>query len=341
MKKVLSMLIILGFILIASIMSIFFVYNRPTGQSPTQDFRFVLAHGSSTRVVARDLKNANIIRSDLFFRLLTRVMNLDSRMQAGPYLIPANSSTLEILRMISSGKIELMRVTVPEGFTLRKVANVLESAGVVESKEFIAAAKNPDLLLQLGIQSETAEGFLFPDTYRFPAAYPADQVLKTMVQAFFKNLEKISPYYMQMPWSEFYDHLIMASIVEKEHRVASEAATIASVFYNRLTRGIALESCASVVYVITEIQGKPHPNRLFYKDLEVKSPYNAYKNKGLPPGPISNPGPTSLNAAFNPAQTDYLFFVVEDARMGTHLFSSNLADHEAGRQRYVETYFPK
>lgn len=339
MKKFLMAIGFLCLVFISSFLIVNMALGSPTDTIPSDGRQFSVEQGWSTRSIAQALKKENFIRSELYFRILTRLLGLDGKMQAGSYLVPTNLSTLEILWLLASGKTELIRVTVPEGLTSRKIGDIFEQAGITSSQEFMAATKNREILSEFGIVSPTAEGFLYPDTYMITKPYPADKIVRAMIRSFFQKMEEIYPAYKTLPWSEFYNKLIMSSIVEKEYRVTEEAPRIASVFYNRLERDIALESCASVVYVLTEVLGRPHPNRLFYKDLDVEHPYNAYRNKGLPPGPISNPGPVALEAAFEPAQTNYLFFVVEDAKQGTHLFTDNLADHEAGRQRYVETYF--
>lgn len=341
MKKLLSFVIFLaagcGFVLFGMNL----ILGGPTGAIPKEGGQFTVAPGQSTAEIARALRKESFIRSDYYFRLLTRLMRMDGKLQAGSYHIPANLSSKKILKLLASGKTQLIRVTIPEGLTSRKTALIFEEAGITDSGDFLAAVKNKELLSEFGIIASDAEGYLFPDTYMMSKNYPAEKVVRTMIRSFFNEMDQIYPAYKQMPRSEFYNRLILSSIVEKEYRVPEEAPKIASVFYNRLERGIALESCASVVYVLTEVLGREHPNRLFYKDLEIDHPYNAYRNKGLPPGPIANAGPVALKAAFDPAKTDYLFFVVENAEKGTHLFSKTLADHEAGRKRYVETYFPK
>lgn len=341
MKKFFSSVIFLAAVIGFSFFAMNLVLGGATGAIPKEGGQFTVEPGWSTGEIARALRNEGFIRSDYYFRALTRLMRMDGNLQAGSYHIPANLSSIKILKLLASGKTQLIRVTVPEGLTSRKVALLFQEAGITSSEEFLAATKNKELLSEFGIIAPSAEGFLFPDTYMMAKPYPAEKVVRTMIRSFFREMDQIYPEYKQMPWSEFYNRLILSSIVEKEYRVDEEAPKIASVFYNRLERDIALESCASVVYVLTEVLGREHPKRLFYKDLEVDHPYNAYRNKGLPPGPIANAGPVALKATFEPAQTDYLFFVVQNAQKGTHLFSNNLADHEAGRKRYVETYFPK
>ena len=140
-----------------------------------------------------------------------------------------------------------------------------------------------------------------------------------------------------MTSGEIDDVVRLASVVEREYRVPEEAPLIASVFYNRLEQGIKLQSCATVAYIITEIHGKPHPDRLFFSHLEIPSEFNTYLYEGLPPLPISNPGATALEAAFHPADTDYLFFVVKDPDAGTHNFSRSYNEHLNAKDLYLKT----
>jgi UPF0755 protein len=174
------------------------------------------------------------------------------------------------------------------------------------------------------------EGYLFPDTYLFPRDYPAGRVIRTMADNFFLRLAVLSgtggpP--AELPAAELYKGVILASIVEREYRVDDEAPLMAGVFYNRLGIGMALQSCATVEYVITEIQGKPHPETLYTRDTEIRDPYNTYTRPGLPPGPICSPGTTALNAVFNPASSDFLYFRLIDPAAGRHYFSRTLDDH--------------
>ena len=182
----------------------------------------------------------------------------------------------------------------------------------------------------------TLEGYLYPDTYLFPESYPAAQVVKTMADTFFKRLAEIQPDVLTLSPAELNNRVIMASIVEREYLVDEEAPIMAGVFYNRLRIGMALQSCATVEYVITEIQGRPHPERLFDRDIEIRNPYNTYMVPGLPPGPISAPGKVALNAAFNPVPSDYLYFRLVNPAEGRHYFSQTLDDHIRAGVLYVK-----
>jgi UPF0755 protein len=247
--------------------------------------------------------------------------------KTGTYRVELPTSQLSIHRLLVSGRQLLLRVTIPEGVTLSKMAKVLEEAGICGADDFLQAANDPDTAAMYGIPNKSMEGYLFPDTYLFPGDFPADRVVRSMKENFFKKIEAINPQVTTMGAQELNEKIILASIIEREYRVAEEAPLIAGVFTNRLRINMALQSCATVEYIITEIQGKPHPTHIYNQDLEIRDPYNTYQYPGLPPGPISAPGAVALRAAFSPENTEFLYFRVEDAALGKHYFSKTLDEH--------------
>jgi UPF0755 protein len=159
-----------------------------------------------------------------------------------------------------------------------------------------------------------------------------------MADRFFIRLDEFGIDKSKLTPAELYEKITLASIIEREYRVEEEAAVIAAVFQNRLEHGMRLESCATVEYIITEIQGKPHPARLFNRDIQIQHPYNTYIRGGLPPGPIAAPGPVALKAAFSPARNDFLFFRVIDPASGRHYFSKNFDEHISAGELFVKGY---
>jgi UPF0755 protein len=238
---------------------------------------------------------------------------------------------------LTSGSQELHRVTIPEGWTAGRIAGHLEAEGITSAGAFEEAVRNPELLGDFGIPAESAQGYLYPDTYMFEQDYPAEKVARHMIVTFFDVVSRIAPEAAEMTEAELFDKVTVASIVEREYLTPEEAPKMASVFYNRLEEGYRLESCATVVYVMTEEQGLEHPDKLYYQDLDRKSPYNTYRNPGLPPGPISNPGAVALDAAFHPADTDYRFFVLEGPNAQEHHFSRSLTEHNRAKVYYLKT----
>jgi UPF0755 protein len=286
---------------------------------------FELPSGESASFAGNRLQDAGLIRSSLLWSLVAR---LDSaQLKAGTYRLEPPLSMFAIRDILVSGRQLLIRVTVPEGFTLHKTATLLESAGVTEAASFLAAATSPELLRSYGVPASSMEGYLYPDTYFFPKDFPADQVVKKMADTFFQKIAAMASESSSLTPQELFQRVVIASIVEREYRAADEAPLMAGVFYNRLKIGMALQSCATVEYVITEIQGKPHPEVLYNRDIAIPHPYNTYVNRGLPPGPISAPGSVALEAAFRPKATDFLYFRLVDPSEGRHRFSKTLDEH--------------
>jgi UPF0755 protein len=281
--------------------------------------------GESSQSVGLRLERTGVIRNRYFWNLINRMET--GLVKTGTYKIELPSTQLSIHRLLVSGKQLLLRVTIPEGVTLTKMARVLEDAGICKAEDFLQIAKDPDTPAMYGIPNKTMEGYLFPDTYLFPSDYPASQVIRAMKENFLKKIAVINPQITTMDASQLNEKVILASIIEREYRVAEEAPVIAGVFANRLRINMALQSCATVEYIITEIQGKPHPTHIYNQDLEIRDPYNTYQRPGLPPGPISAPGAVALRAAFFPENTEYLYFRVEDVSAGRHYFSKTLDEH--------------
>ena len=286
---------------------------------------FEVREGESAIAVGRRLEQAGLIRSRLFWDILSRYEK--DYLKTGSYRIPVPSSQTEIRSILVEGRQILLRVTIPEGVTLKKAAAIIDQTGICSGEDFLAAAQDTGIINSYKIPGITMEGYLYPETYFFPGSYPAERVIRTMADTFFDKVWEIAPESKNLSPKEINDAVILASIVEREYRVEEEAAVMAGVFYNRMKIDMSLESCATVEYIITEIQGKKHPTVLYYADIEIKDPYNTYVNPGLPPGPISFPGRAALNAVFHPAQTDYLFFRLIDERAGRHYFSKTLDAH--------------
>jgi len=317
-------IVIAGLLLIGSA-SVYL--NLPVNRSSDTEL-FTIARGTSMHEISAELKSRSLIRSELYANIYARLFNL--ALKAGTFKLSSSMTTSQILLYIDDGKQEYTKVTVPEGLTLSQTAKHLEETGVVNADEFSRAAHNPTILAKFHISGKDAEGYLFPDTYFFPYNEKAETVVTMMIQNFFTKVDSLEK--RPVDSVELNNKIILASIIEREYRVADEAPFIASVFSNRLKIGMGLQSCATIEYIITEIQQKPHPSKLSLEDLAIKSDYNTYKWAGLPPGPISNPGLVAISAAFSPADTKYLYFRLTDPDAGTHSFTYSLDEHiEAGR----------
>jgi UPF0755 protein len=300
------------------------------GESVSHAARFDVPQGSSARAVAKMLKETNLIRSEYVFYLYARMSG--AVLKAGTYSVSPAMRVKDILALLTSGKSAHIAVSVPEGFTINKIAALLEKNGVCASEDFLAAAYDESLLKEYEIPGDSFQGYLFPDTYFFVLNMRGERVVRMMADTFYEKLSLISAAQKLSP-RHLYEAVTLASIVEREYRVDSEAPLIASVFANRIKENWGLYSCATVEFIITEIQGKPHPDIITVEDTRIENPYNTYLWAGLPPGPISSPGLIALNAALSPADTKYYYFRLSDPESGRHHFSTNFTEHvEIGRE---------
>jgi UPF0755 protein len=290
--------------------------------------------GESSYAVGRRLEQAGLIKTRFFWNVLSRLDG--SFVKAGTYRIELPATQLAIRSALVEGKQILFSVTIPEGVTLKKAARILESLAICGAEDFLAAASDTAILDEYRVPGKTMEGYLYPDTYFFPAPFSGENVVRTMADTFFAKIREIAPESSSLSPHELDNIIIIASIVEREYRVKDEAAIMAGVFYNRIKIGMALQSCATVEYIITDIQGKPHPRILYNRDIEINNPYNTYVIPGLPPGPISLPGTTALNAAFHPENTSFLYFRLVDETAGRHYFSRTFDDHIKAGQLFVK-----
>lgn len=301
--------------------------DKPTGKLPPDGIVFEVPRGATGISVARRLAEAEALRSELLFRALMKIRGVEDRLQAGEYRVEPDMGGGRILEMMVEGRQILLRLSVPEGLSVREIAAAAEEAGVATAAEFLRSASDPSLAASLGLPGQTLAGYLFPDTYLLPKDAGAEALLRMMVGNYKRRLAEELPESSSIDAAEARKRLIVASIVEREYRRPEEAALMAGVFYNRLKIGMALQSCATVVYVLTERLGKPHPKRLFDRDLAVRDPFNTYVYAGLPPEPICNPGLTALKAAYRPESSDFLYFRLVDESSGRHYFSQTLDEH--------------
>lgn len=339
MRKILRILLLLIILFIFTgicLVLAFYSFNRPPENGIQDRVLFTVEKGESLSRTAERLERENIIRKALLLRIVTMVKGTEQSIKSGNYEIAPHNTTLQIHDVLVQGRQVLRKITIPEGWTIRKIAAALEQHKIVAAEEFIEACASPALLEKHRIPGQTAEGYLFPDTYHFPENFAAEKVIEHMINTMFQTINEIEPEYEKLTRQMIYQKIIIASIVEREYRVEDEAPLIASVFYNRLHAGMGLESCATVEYIITEIEDKPHPTFLTYEDLDIESPYNTYLYAGLPPGPICNPGKTALDAAFHPAETDFWYFLLKEKESGRHYFSKDLQEHIKARRLYLK-----
>ena len=277
----------------------------------------MLRPGFSSRRIAKELRSAGVIRSAIAFRLWHYLHRRQS-LKAGEYLFEREANAPTVYERLVRGDIYFHTVTIPEGYTSFDIARLIEEAGLGSSQAFLKIVQtNTDLISDLAPEAKSLEGFLYPETYQFTRT----QSLKDMAAAMVKQFRQIA---QQIGLSsDVHRTVIMASIVEKETAVPEERPLVASVYYNRLARRMALDADPSVIYALL-LSGK-YQGALHHEDMFVKSPYNTYRNPGLPPGPIANPGRGSLEAAMHPQSSPYFYFV-SDAN-GHHRFAQSIEEH--------------
>lgn len=277
--------------------------------------------------VVRKLKEKGVVPDDTVFSLWARVWRLDKKIHWGFYHFDVPIAPALALGRMIPGRGAFHRVTIPEGLTVREIADLLAGAKIADKDRLLQAADATELRARLGFAEESFEGYLFPATYFFPDGTTESEVLTLMVEEFHAVFDPMMRQAAGEPKLTPHEIVTLASLIEKETGDKAERPLISAVFHNRLKINLPLQSDPTAIY------GRETPSKIVtHKDLQSKSPYNTYRIKGLPPGPICNPGLSSLKAALAPAAVPYLFFVSKND--GSHAFSVDLADHN----RAVKTY---
>jgi len=287
----------------------------------------VVEKGAPFRRVADKLKAEGIISSERGFLFAAWLKGAERETKAGEYEFSPAMSPLAIIGMLKDGQVKQYTLTVPEGYTIRQIAGLLERKGLADKANFIALAKDVRLVKELGMPGAGLEGFLFPDTYRLSRGMSLTAIIEVMAGRFKEVYNKEFSRLAKKRGMSLIEVVTLASIIEKETSKSSERALISSVFHNRLRRGIKLQSDPTVIYAIRAFDGN-----IRKKDLKIKSAYNTYTHYGLPPGPIANPGREAIGAAISPAESKYLYFVSKND--GTHYFSSSYKEHARAVSKY-------
>jgi UPF0755 protein len=287
----------------------------------------MLRPGYSTRRIAAELQSAGVIRSQLAFILWHR-FHQNKSLKAGEYLFEKTARTVDVHGRLVRGDIYVHTVVIPEGFTMFDIAQAVQDAGLGSSQEFLAVAQSDTALISdLAPDAKSLEGYLFPNTYEFTRTQGMKDIAAAMVKQFRQVAEEVglitNDHGSPDVKKDVQKTVIMASIIEKETAVPEERPVVASVYYNRLAQNMALQADPSVIYA--ELLSGTYTGALHHSDMSFQSAYNTYAHSGLPPGPIGNPGRTSLEAALHPAQTEYFYFVSDGN--GHHRFSRSLEEH--------------
>ena len=300
--------------------------DRPAGTAAMEKL-FTIAPGQGLKKTANALRQEGLISDALRFTIVARLEKKDKLLKAGEYFLSTAMSPREILSQMVEGRVHLYRLTIPEGFNLVQIAAAVSAAGLESEKNFLDTARNPETARSLDLEAPTMEGYLFPDTYYFPRGLDSPTIIATMVKQFRAAFKPDWEQRAKALKLSVHEVVTLASIIEKETGAPEERPLIASVFHNRLKKGMRLETDPTVIYGIPDFDGN-----IKRRHLETYTPYNTYKIKGLPPGPIASPGALAMQAALYPAQSDYLYFVSK--KDGTHQFSRTIKEHNAAVRKY-------
>ena len=287
---------------------------------------FTIREGLTLNQVASELESGKLIESKRLFETWARAMGYSKHIKAGEYRLSPAMSPLKILDTLKKGLIITYAVTVPEGYTLRQIAELLARKGLADEQEFLRVGRDPGVVKHYGLPGPGLEGYLYPDTYQLSRGLSALTIMDVMVKRF-RNMVTPLQARIQQSGLTMGQMITLASIVEKETGLAQERPVIASVFLNRLKKGMRLDSDPTVIYGLEHFDGN-----LTREELVESSPYNTYLIQGLPPGPIANPGLDAIKAVLYPAHTNYLYFVSKND--GSHFFSKTLSGHNQAVDYY-------
>ena len=302
-------------------------YSTPAAGTYPAEVR--VEQGDSLASVVRKLRDQKIISNGFLFSLWARLSGAEKKVHPGLYRFESSVAPREILDRLITGRGVFQTVTIPEGLTVKEIAELLDKMQIANKDKFLAEAADPNLLATLGLQGKGLEGYLFPSTYNFTPSTPERVIILTMAEQF----RKVSlPLLLQGDRKDGltpHETLTLASVIEKETGIDAERPLVSAVFHNRLKLQMPLQSDPTVIYGLKNFDGN-----LTRKNLNEPTPYNTYRIAALPPGPICNPSLASIRAALEPAPVSYLYFVSKND--GTHLFSETIEAHN----RAVKTFQP-
>lgn len=336
-KKKFILFILTIIILIILFGSMFFTTWIKRGSDPirpgnTELISINIPRGTGTRSIGKILKSSDLISDDLVFTMKSKLKGYSGKYMAGDYLLSPGMAMDEIMDMLLAGNSETTRFTIPEGYDIRRIADTLESSGLIDKDAFYREIKEGkfDYWFVDGLKDgeDRLEGFLFPETYEIYLNADEHKIIDKMLAQFdyvftdrhFKRMEELN--------KNIEEVLILASIIEREAVISSDRPVISGVFQNRLKIGMPLQSCATIQYILGE--QKPV---LSTADTKIESLYNTYIHTGLPPTPICSPGIESIDAALWPEKTDFLFFLAKGD--GSHVFSKTYEEHLANKAKYI------
>lgn len=328
MKRLFLIFAILLFIIIVGVGG--FVYLSLTTPVSHQTATLAIQRGTPLVMIAEQLGRAGVIKYPPLFTIFARVKHIDRHVKAGEYEFGDGLSAMDVLRKLEKGECKLYKITLIEGWTIFQMADYLSKQPFSTPgfpAGFIKSSSDKFFVRSLGINADSAEGYLFPNTYLIERPGAPELLVGRLIEEFKKNyIPEFKERADQIGMTEE-QVVTLASIIEKETGSDAERGLVSSVFHNRLKKNMPLQSDPTVIYAIKNYDGNIRKS-----DLSNPSPYNTYMHQGLPPGPIANPGLASIKAALWPAVTDYLYFVARGD--GTHEFTTNLVDHNKAVTKY-------
>ena len=297
--------------------------NRPTGAT---EQIVAIEPGMTVPQIGHHLYTVGLIRSPHLLRFFARLNGTGRRLMAGPHPFHGNMTTWQVLRELERPREQLVDITVPEGLRMSQTVKILANKLDMEVEVLLDLVQDTEFCKSLGVSVGNLEGYMFPETYRVSAATTEKKMLTTMVEHFWGAFAPRFRSRAKQIGLSLHDVVILASIVEGEAQLDAERSTVAAVYHNRLKKKMRLQADPTVQYALPD-----GPRRLFYKDYQYDSPYNTYRHRGLPPGPISSPGKASIEAVLYPADVDYIYFVARGD--GSHVFTRTSKEHELAKQQ--------
>ena len=317
--------ILLSIVLLAGLVAVLTLDSEPPG---TGSVEIEVPDGASAVRIGRLLEDSSLIRFPRLFALFARSRGTAEGLKAGRYVIPAEASWTDILEVLERGAVETIPFTIPEGFSARQIAGLISDLTGTPAEAVIELTEDSLLAAEFGVQGPGLEGYLFPETYRVAEGLPPKDLLRILAESYQRFWTPERRVLLDSTARTEREIVTLASIVEKEARLVDEMPTIAGVYMNRLRMGMLLQADPTVQYAL----GSPRSPLLYASiDSVAENPYNTYTHTGLPPGPIASPGEAALEAALQPADVPYLYFVARSD--GSHEFTRTLREHNNARNR--------
>ncbi len=289
-------------------------------QSQKIEKMVVIPRGANFKDVTHLLSEQSLIEKPFYFMLVAKLIGVEKQIKPGEYVLHTHMRPMEVLSSLKKGVTHHYEVTIPEGYSIKQIAELLEKKEIVSAKDFMRLSQDTDLIRALGLQVKSMEGYLFPSTYYISKNTTSERIITRMFRIFERTYTPAMQVRAQELGFSMHEVLTLASIIEKETSAPAERGLISAVFHNRLGLRMPLQSDPTVIYAIPSFDGN-----LKRVHLRMDSPYNTYRRRGLPPGPIASPGKASILAALYPKSVDYLYFVSRNN--GTHYFSTNFKEH--------------